>query len=548
MYAQYTEKTYTLTINPNSGTWNGSTSSSTRTLKYSDVINIPNPTRSSYTFTGWSQLSNYTSYTGLTGIGKYDWNSLVTFSSISKSSDNPLTFTSSEYKITNPGTSATQPGLGGFVQVKTSEANKVYVHVFVAKVPAGYYLHNASNAIGGGTREWLTSNEGTGNWQTYVYKVTTGSSGTFETFGHVFVSKSPERSLEAMTESFTWNLAYSNIYDITSNNNGIGQIDGSATLTASWALTVTSMAYNSSYTYRTYTIPADGNYKIELWGAQGGNAKYTTQYYGGNGAYTAGTISMKKNEVLNIYIGGMGTSHSGTSTDTVTANGSGYNGGDTGIFYSNNSNGGGGGGATDVRLTAGSWDNFNSLKSRIMVAAGGGGADSHVNTPDYSGNGGAAGGLTGYAADKKGACYRYGAGGTQTSGGQSIACSSTYTTGITGAFGNGGTSHGGGGGGYYGGGYGQHTSGAGGSSFISGYAGCRAITESSTASNITHSTNVTHYSGKSFTSVVMIDGKGCNWATGSAKSCGANQPQPSGSNTTGHSGSGYARVTIVSLT
>ena len=89
------------------------------------------------------------------------------------------------------------------------------------------------------------------------------------------------------------------------------------------------------------------------------------------------------------------------------------------------------------------------------------------------------------------------------------------------------------------------TSGAGGSSFISGYNGCDAISESSTSSNIVHTNQPNHYSGKVFTSGVMIDGAGCNWSTGVATNCGANQPQPDGTMATGHTGNGYARITVI---
>ena len=45
----------------------------------------------------------------------------------------------------------------------------------------------------------------------------------------------------------------------------------------------------------------------------------------------------------------------------------------------------------------------------------------------------------------------------------------------------------------------------------------------------------------------MIDGKGCNWSTGSATNCGTNQPQPDGTNAIGHSGNGYAKITLLSI-
>ena len=263
-----------------------------------------------------------------------------------------------------------------------------------------------------------------------------------------------------------------------------------------------------------YIVPRDGWYYIELGGAQGGSAKYTTLYEGGLGSKTSGYIELEAGDKLYFYVGGMGSSHSGTSTDTMTPNGKGYNGGSVGRFYANNSNGGGGGGATDVRLVGGTWDNTTSLISRIMVAAGGGGGDSHVSSPNYSGDGGDGGTLYGIDSKKiNDICYTYGKGGTQTSGGVSIACSSEHNTVISGAFGIGGNmSHATGGGGYYGGAGGGHTSAAGGSSYISGYAGVNSVEESTT---ITHTNQTLHYSGKYFIGGSMI--AGANSGDGYAK-------------------------------
>lgn len=264
--------------------------------------------------------------------------------------------------------------------------------------------------------------------------------------------------------------------------------------------------------YQEFEAPVSGYYFIETWGAQGGNAKYNTQYYGGKGGYSSGYLYLSKGEKLYIYVGGMGISHSGTSTDTPTENGNGYNGGAAGHFVANNSNGGGGGGATDIRYFGNTtpsdeqlaWDSELGLNSRIMVTGGGGGAESHSSSPSYSGDGGSGGTLVGQDAQKSSTtCYRYGSGASQTSSGQLVACSSSYTTANSGSFGTGGVYHSGGGGGYYGGGAGQHTSAGGGSSFISGYAGSNAITS---ANSRTHTNNTLHYSGKYFLAGSMKSG------------------------------------------
>ena len=63
-----------------------------------------------------------------------------------------------------------------------------------------------------------------------------------------------------------------------------------------------------------------------------------------------------------------------------------FNGGGIGQF--------GGGGASDIRTVNGTWDDFESLKSRIMVAAGGGG-------PDSGKKGGAGGTLEGLESEDR---------------------------------------------------------------------------------------------------------------------------------------------------
>ena len=87
-------------------------------------------------------------------------------------------------RITTSGVAS--PGLGGFYQSVTSRANAVYIHRIIAKIPVGYTINLASNAVGTGTtRYWITPQAGTGNWKEYAYIMKTGSTGTFSTFGHI---------------------------------------------------------------------------------------------------------------------------------------------------------------------------------------------------------------------------------------------------------------------------------------------------------------------------------------------------------------------------
>ena len=300
----------------------------------------------------------------------------------------------------------------------------------------------------------------------------------------------------------------------------------------------TEWAFDYTGAEQTFTAPVTGTYKLEVWGAQGGNN-------GGKGAYASGTIELKSDDNLYIYVGGKGSKNDAGVAQEVPG---GYNGG--GLNHGQNCCSrvfGSGGGATDVRLKNGTWNDFDSLKSRIMVAAGGGGtfSDGTANS-----KGGAGGTLTGKSATGDYSDWCRGLGGTQILGGKieessgqycAVGTNSTYTAPglVTGGFGTGG-SHGtagnnstGGGSGYYGGSSSGHIASAGGgSSFISGYTGCNAISENSTKNNIIHTGQSIHYSGYYFTGAVM-------------KSGDETMPTHNGSSTmTGNSGNGYARIIL----
>jgi hypothetical protein len=301
-----------------------------------------------------------------------------------------------------------------------------------------------------------------------------------------------------------------------------------------WLHYIVNYPYNVNKVSMSFHPPVDGVYKFECWGAQGGG--HVSPYTYGKGGYTSGNLSVTTTQTFYVYVGEFG-GHTFRISDEREATRA-WNGGGAGyhINFSDYTNYAGGG-ATDIRLTAGNWDDGAGLNSRIMVAAGGGGVC-------HGGFGGYGGGLTG----GKGVTYQDvnhpdylnhiyagvecpGLGGTQSGGGAAGAhawpspSNSTFPP-SPGVFGKGGDGNkhygGGGGGGYYGGG-GSGTSylsmggGGGGSSYISGYSGC-----------------ANHSSGLRFTSTVMHAGDSTT------------QPQPDGTTATGHAGDGYARITFVS--
>ena len=170
--------------------------------------------------------------------------------------------------------------------------------------------------------------------------------------------------------------------------------------------------YTFDYTgdAQEFIAPYNGIYKVELWGASGTDSEKET---GGKGSYSEGYITLTKNKKIYVYVG-----NNENSSKTV------YNGGSKFTSFDSKDENGiqkvyPGGGATDIRLTPGTWDNFDSLKSRLMVASGGGGAGYCEGTSQYYGSGGAAGGLIGYDGYSTSFSNIFsGKGATQLSGGR----------------------------------------------------------------------------------------------------------------------------------
>ena len=241
VYAQWTINSYTLTIDPNGGTWNSTTSNSTITQNYNTTKAIANPTRTGYTFGGWAKsaygsLSNSTSSNS--NFSSSSTSNLGNVSVYNNAGNGTVTITKeatttsgygsgNQLKIQTTASSA-EPGLGGFYQLTNSAANQTYIHTFVAKIPKGYSVYHASNSVGSNpTFTWLTSRDGTGDWATYAYKLTTGSSGTFTTFGFVYI-------LDNGSSSVTWYLAFADVTNITSGSNTFTFGTGNTTAKAIW--------------------------------------------------------------------------------------------------------------------------------------------------------------------------------------------------------------------------------------------------------------------------------------------------------------------------
>lgn len=299
---------------------------------------------------------------------------------------------------------------------------------------------------------------------------------------------------------------------------------------------VGSANYNGSVMNFDYTGSVQtatltpGRYKLECWGAQGGNSNQSNGTYGngGKGGYSTGILNVSTNTTIYITVGGQGQNG---VLNTRTAGG--FNGGGDGYGTNNFGVGGEGGGASDISLMSPVFSHSsyfinnirdtNSLLSRIIVAGGGGSAGYDVS--NNAANGGAGGGTTGQ--DGLSNRVYHGTGGKQTTFGTGGSSEEPNRYSVQAKFGCGASASNstdvapGGGGGWYGGGL--HCDSAGGGS---GY-----VYTSATASN--------YPSGCLLNSTYYLS---------NAQTIAGNKsfPSPTGSTETGHSGNGHVKITKLS--
>ena len=267
------------------------------------------------------------------------------------------------------------------------------------------------------------------------------------------VCSAEEQSLAGSARGSVYkNINQSPVSGLTGSKSGVTFIkwntkpDGTGTdmenysLADSGPVTFYAIYYKSLYEYtgsrQVFTVPVDGTYHVELYGAQSGGYNHA-----GLGGYICGDVHLSAGDMLYVYVGGAGRNNGA----------GGWNGG--GTNYCNTSVKYGGGGATDIRL-----GNNDSMNGRIAVAGGAGSPDDEF----HGGFGGPGGGLLG----GYGGCNfiaRSGVPGTQVSGyfygkGQDVYADD----------------RGSGGGGYFGG-YAAadyYSGGGGGSSYMPGMPGC----------------------------------------------------------------------------
>lgn len=145
-------------------------------------------------------------------------------------------------------------------------------------------------------------------------------------------------------------------YTFTGWDRGFTNVTGNITVNAKWVISRSTFSYTGGN--QKFNVVDGGKYRIEAYGAQGGNS-------GGKGGKAEAIFDLYTGDTLYINVGGQ----------------NGYNGGGNGSAK--------GGGATDVRL------NTNNVSSRLITGAGGGGGSGGTAGGNGNGAGGDKGGSPG---------------------------------------------------------------------------------------------------------------------------------------------------------
>jgi len=269
-----------LVLNLNGGNVNGSSGNIEYTQKINTTRTLPVPTREGYTFKGWrvaggSRCNNSIGNLGVPFSGDNFFtsqNNLDIYNNLHNGNvvltRESATLLQSPYnshvlKISNKG--AASPGLGGFsFGGIASYANAEFIAIIEGKIPVGYSIGWYSNLIGQdyyGENKWLTSNVGTGDWETYVFYVKCGSSGTFETTNY-FVLNGTAGTAE---NPVNWYLSQASVYDCT----GMGLNKDTI---------VSNLSKQTTYTYGTKDTTLVAVWETDIW-----TRHASTSFAGGDG-------------------------------------------------------------------------------------------------------------------------------------------------------------------------------------------------------------------------------------------------------------------------
>ena len=245
---------------------------------------------------------------GINGFVIYNnaGNGTVTHTREARQSDSPFVDSGFNVRITTSGVAS--PGLGGFIQLIQTRPSAVFVQRIVAKIPVGYRIEQATNALGDlATNTWLTSTAGTGRFEEYILVRRCGATGSFHVSGHIFIHGGPAGTPAAPV---TWHVAYASVYDFTAigfgnvtailsneshtvptdsagnNPNLAGAstvmsvFNGSSDDSHNWSFSATPVNVTGSLSGATYTvsgISADAGH-VDITASRGGYSNVTRRF------------------------------------------------------------------------------------------------------------------------------------------------------------------------------------------------------------------------------------------------------------------------------
>ncbi len=226
---------YTLTIDEGNGSV---TKTITQATGSSYTLSVP--TRAGYEFQGWVMDSASDTSGSLSTLGKpVGWkmgDPYLKTDHLTSYAGSTITYPASptDLALTNSTRVAQMTRnsvasiMAGFYDAINRKANARWLTVIHAKIPTGFYIRPAFNNGNLTKSRWITDNQGTGEWETYVIEYTDTSDASNILNINIF-ALSPNSDNTAT--SVTWQMAYLGAYEATSFPNATGEIFGEAVYT-----------------------------------------------------------------------------------------------------------------------------------------------------------------------------------------------------------------------------------------------------------------------------------------------------------------------------
>ncbi|GEM_PF-3988486 len=277
-------------IKPMGGQYNGSSVDVDKYVKFGSTFELDVPTRAGHTFIGWAPDVYGNANVSIFGEPLIDdpafcnsgVNNLYVYDKAKSGSVKIERMGTLNVKITCTG--GAEPGYGGYLTSMSNgncpkgRPNSTFYHVIYAKVPSGHYLTAVSNLNAGAKFTWLTRQEGTGEWQWYVYRIDCSSSCNDGTFSHIYIAGGEH----SKSNPLVWYVGYNEIFDAgKSLGKNLAKFDSDAIwLYAVWSRNAYNLnfdanggtnaptSYSIYYDYEggiTYDKPTKENYTFLGW-------------------------------------------------------------------------------------------------------------------------------------------------------------------------------------------------------------------------------------------------------------------------------------------